>query len=506
MPPGFDQTAVLSQQMRQQMRISPAMRQSFEILQMPLPELQARLRQEAEQNPVVELVDPRTVSLDAAREDFERGERGDAGPEPSGADAPEATDRPEEPSPAGDADGFSQLAEDPDFTDALFQDGGSGELSPDAEERRQFRYDSITRPPSLDEHLLRQLDTLDLAPAERALALQIVGSLDRRGFLATPLADIAQALGADLPAAERALARVQALDPPGIAARDLAECLLLQLGAEGLDDTLAAEMLRKRPDLLERRNPALLASAFGCTEADVRLALADLAALRPDPAAEFDRDAPPTVVPEATVAWRGGRYVVLELAAPDEAPPDATPRLAIREDYRRMAEAPGSAPEVRRYLHGRIRSAEQLGEFARQRRATTLRVAAEIVARQQDFFRLGVSALRPMTMEEIAGALGVNETTVSRAARDRWMRTPRGLVEFRAFFTTGVRTEGGGTVSNRSVQERIRQLVEAEDPARPLADDAIAAALQAEGVHVARRTVAKYRGLLGIPTAALRRR
>lgn len=497
--------------MRQQMRISPQMRQSFEILQMPLQELHARIRQEADRNPVIEVEDPLAVSLDAEREAFAR-EQAD-GPlrpeEPGGRDEPDFPDDTpptDDSDPPHDADGFAQMAEDPDFTDALFQDGGSGDVSPDAEERRQFRYDSISRKPSLDEHLLRQLDALDLAPSDRALALQIVGSLDRNGFLATPLADIAQSLGAGLPEADRALRLVQSLDPPGIAARGLAESLLLQLRAEGLDDTLAAEMLRARPDLLEKRNPALLAKAFQCSEADVRIALADLASLRPVPAEGFAVDEPQYVAPEATVVLRGGTYVVLELAAPDEAPPDGSPVIGIREDYRAMAASPDARPDVRAYLRERIRSAETLREFVSQRRATTLRVAAEIVARQQEFFRRGVEALHPMTMEDVASAIGVNETTVSRAAKDRWMRTPRGIVAFRSFFTTAIAAGDGKSVSNRTVQERVRQLVAAEDPAHPLSDDALCARLKAEGLEIARRTVAKYRGLLGIPPMAARRR
>ena len=525
MSPGFAQTAALSQDMRQQMRISPQMRQSFEILQMPLQALQARIRQEAERNPVIEVADPMSVSLDAERESFTAQERGgDSALGFDGADGPDESDGydgPDEPPDTGRAEtddgseseaapelesGFRQMAEDPDFTDSLFQDGGSGDVSPDAEERRQFRYDSISRKPSLDEHLLRQLDALDLAPAERALALQIIGSLDRNGFLATPLADIAQSLGAGLAEAEQALARVQALDPPGLAARGLAESLLLQLRAEGLDDTLAADILRSRPDLLEKRNPALLAKTFQCTEADIRVALADLAALNPHPAEGFADDEPQYITPEATVVLRGGMYVVLELVAPDEAPPDGSPVISIRGDYRAMADAPDARPDVRSYLRERIRSAEQLREFVAQRRATTLRVAAEIVARQQEFFRRGVAALRPMTMDDVAEAIGVNETTVSRAVKDRWMRTPRGLVAFRDFFTAGIRTEAGGAVSNRTVQERIRQLVAAEDPSRPLSDDALCAALKTEGFEIARRTVAKYRGILGIPAMAERRR
>lgn len=529
MPPGFSQSAILSPSLRQQQRITPQMVQASEILQMPLQELRARIQHEIDTNPVVEVENPLSVSLDAAREEFERREHADAigvddgewDADDASADYPDGDfdpvppadgDAADEPAPdasgadAAPAEGFEQMQSDPDFTDSLFQDGGSGDISPDAEERRQFRYDSITRPPSLEEHLLRQLDALDLSPSDRALAFEVIGSLDERGYLRTPLADIAQGLGVGMDDALRALETVQAMDPPGIAARSLAECLLLQLRAEGLGDTLAAEILETRPDLIERRDPALLARTFHCTEADVRIALDDLRGLRPNPAIDFDVLPAQYVTTEATVVLRGGRYVVLELAAPDEAPDDVTPRIRVADSYRDMAEAPGISKTARDFLRRRIESAEQLGELVAQRRLTTLRVAEAIVDRQQDYFRQGIGALHPMTMGDVAAAIGVDETTVSRAVKGRWMKTPRGTEEFRKFFTTGLRTEGGEAVSNSTVKERIRQLVAAEDPANPLSDGALCEALKAGGVVIARRTVAKYREALRIAPAAERRR
>ena len=500
MPPGFSQSTALSQEMRQQMRISPQMRQAFEILELPLQSLREKIREELDKNPVVEEVRDRLVdSIDAQRDSHEdRAPRAD-GEEPG---EPGAAEAPAD-APAGD---FAEMESDPDFTDALFQDGGSGEFSPDAEERRQFRYDSITRPPSLQEHLLRQLDSQDLPPLDRLLAIQVISALDRRGFLDTPLADIAQGVGAGMEDARRALAIVQAMDPPGVAAADLRESLLLQLRAEGLDDTLAADILRERPDLLERRDLPRLAKAFHCTVDDIRFALRDLESLRPFPAEGFADEPIPFVAPEATVGFRDGRYVVLELEDPANALPDPLPRFRVRRSYRAMSEAPETQADVRKYLRGQIRSADQLREFVEQRRATTLRVAAEIVARQQDYFRHGIAKLHPMTMAEIATAMGVNETTVSRAVKERWMKTPQGVVEFRKFFTGGVQAGDGKTVSNRTVQERIRQLVAAEDPQSPLTDDAIVAALRNEGITIARRTVVKYRGALRIPNYSARRR
>ena len=502
MPLGFAQTTQLSQEMRQQMRISPQMRQAFEVLELPLQDLRAKIREELEKNPVVEEVrNPLGESIDAQREAFAASGGGDGAASPAvPSDAEPSVDTGKEPGE------FAEMESDPEFTDALFQDGGSGEFSPDAEERRQFRYDSITRPTTLHEHLLRQLAAQDLPPVERALALQIVNSLDARGYLETPLADIAQGLGAGMDDAERALAAVQALDPTGVGARDLAECLLLQLRAEGLDDTLAADILRETPDLLARHDLPRIAKTFQCSVDEVRFALGDLKSLQPAPGAAFAPEPIQYIAPEATVGLVRGRYVVLELEDPRNALPDPLPRLRINGQYRAMSESESTGADVRRYLRERIRSAEQLSDFVRQRRETTLRVAAEIVARQQDFFRYGVERLRPMTMGEIAEAMGVNETTISRAVRERWMKTPRGLLEFRSFFTGGLPSGDGKSVSNRSVQERIRQLVAAEDPEHPLTDDAIVEALRKEGVTIARRTVVKYRGILHIPSFTARRR
>ena len=504
MPLGFAQTTQISQEMRQQMRISPQMRQAFEILELPLQDLRAKIREELERNPVVEEARNRLGdSIDAQREAF--AARGDDGAvSPASVAAPSDA---EPPADEGAAPGeFAEMESDPEFTDTLFQDGGSGEFSPDAEERRQFRYDSITRPVTLHEHLLRQLDSQDLPPLDRALALQIVNSLDARGYLEMPLADIAQGLGAGMDDAQRSLAIVQALDPTGVGARDLAECLLLQLRAEGLDDTLAADILRETPDLLARRDLPRIAKAFHCSIDDVRFALGDLKSLQPAPGAAFAPAPIQYIAPEATVGLVRDRYVVLELEDPRNALPDPLPSLRINRQYRALSESEKTGPELRRYLREHIRSAEQLCDFVRQRRETTLRVAAEIVARQQDFFRYGVEKLHPMTMGEIAEAMGVNETTISRAVRERWMKTPRGLLEFRSFFTGGLPSGDGKSVSNRSVQERIRQLVAAEDPEHPLTDDAIVEALRKEGITIARRTVVKYRGILHIPNYSARRR
>lgn len=489
--------------MRQQMRISPQMKQAFEMLQMPLQELMARVGEEAATNPVIEgVVHPREEYLADHRKAFDSAERGETFADGPGNDAPsEAMAAP---------DDIRSLANaDPAATAEFFRDGDSGEWTEDDAERRQFFFDTQTSHESLGEHLRAQLSLFALPPLDRALAEEVVGSLDDRGYLTTPLADIALAHGATLGDAERALRTVQTLDPPGIGARDLAECLLLQLAANGMDDVLAAQMLREQPALVARRDVPALARALHCGTEDVRFAFDDLRALSPAPGAAFAHAEPDVIVPEATVVLRNGRYVVLErqLDGPEARRENPLPRLLIRKAYRERAANDATPPEERRYLRNMLSRADQIQEALEQRRETTLAVAEAIVDRQQDFFDQGVSALRPMTMGDIAAALGVHESTVSRAVAGKWMKTPRGPLEFRSFFTTGLKTDGdGAAVSNKAVQERIRALVHAENPAAPLSDAAIAKALASEGITVARRTVAKYRDILRIPSTSERKR
>ena len=499
------------------MRLSP-------VLEMSQQQVHDRILQEIETNPVVEAVDHvAPESFDEMREAFDAAHRPDVPPAPEAESTGAAAAPTEGDGTALDFDdGFEALARaDADETDLYFQDGGSGEYSPDAEERRQFRYDSISRPESLADHLLGQLAAQDLSPADRELALEVIGSLDPRGYLTTSLADIAQAHGASLDDARRALEAVQAFDPPGIAARTLAECFLLQLAAAGLDDVLAAQFLRERPDFFRPRDPRqpslvpnfqcaaddipVLAGAFDCSEDDVRLALDDLRGLDPAPGERFaepDRD---LIQTDATVVRRGDRYVVLEHEAQANAAPvdaDAEAPFRISPEMRALADAPDTDPAFREELRRRISQAEELAQHVSDRRNVTLAVAAAIVARQQEFFeQRRLDAMRPMLQEDVARDIGVDGSVVSRACKGKWMKTPFGNLKFSDFFSRGL-----GGVPTRTVKDRVRQLVDAEDKASPLSDSAIAAKLLAEGVEIARTTVKKYRNELGIPSSTARKR
>ena len=489
-----------AQRQAQTQTLSAVQRRRLEMLQKPLAALAADLRQAADLNPALVLEDPGAVSLDAARDEFDR-ER-----EPDRADPGEA-----------DAD-FGVLGELGSEADEFYADGGNNEYDPDAEERRQFFFDSIPATESLQGHLLAQLDECALPPEDRALAEQIVGSVDEDGRLAVPLAEIAQSAFRPLADAERLLRLVQGFSPTGVAARDLRECLLLQLLADPATEGSVARRLASDPDafaLLATRDFARVAARLGVSDADVREAVRTFASLDPAPGRAYGAAAPEWVRVELVVRETADGTFEAFL---DE---DALPRLRVSDAWRRRYErarkalagrsgdrsaAARGAREARDWIRDRIRDGEELVDGLAQRQATLLAVARRVVARQQAFFRDGPAALSPLTMGQVAADLGLDESTVSRAVAGKYLRSPRGVAELRSFFRAGIKTATGETIAADRVRSRLRELVAAEDPARPLSDQALAARLAAEGLPVARRTVVKYRGLLGIPPAAERKR
>ena len=496
------QSLGLSQEARlaQRQVLAPQMRRNLALLQAPRAELSRLLREEADVNPALVVEDPGTVSLDEARE-AAAGEPD----EPAGADEPADPD-------------FGVLGELGPDADELYADGGNNEYDPDAEERRQFFFDSIPATESLQEHLLAQLDERGLPPADRELAEQIVGSIDPAGRLETPLADIAQASFRPLADAERMLALVQEFSPTGVGARDLRECLSLQLRADPRSAGPVALRLVSDPDafaLLERRDFAAVAARLGTSEADVATAVRELSALDPAPGRAYSQSRTAWVRPEIVVReTEDGRFE----AFLDE---DGTPRARLSDSWLRrferlkretaaLASDRSKAAKERRaardWMAEKIRAGRDLLDGLSQRSATLLAVARSVTARQQAFFRDGEKALLPLSMSQVATDVGIDESTVSRAVSGKYLRSPRGIAPLRSLFVAGVPNGEGGAVSPNRIQARLREIVAAEDPARPLSDQTVSALLAKEGLPIARRTVVKYRELLGIPAAAERRR
>lgn len=476
----------LSQSMRQKMVMAPQMRQSLELLQTPVMDLRAAVQREIERNPV--LAGTETSPDIAGAQD-----PGGAG---SGleSDAGEDTG---EPSMGADSELLEYFGQD----DYYPYDSASASDVSDAEERRRYFFESQQRGQSLQAYLLEQLEYTEPDGATRAVAEQIIGSIDSSGYMKTPLADIAQATGASLSECERVLHIVQGFDPPGIGARNVGECLLIQLEQAGEGKSLAADIARSCLGMIEQgKTVRQISKACGAEPEEVSAAMARLSELNPKPGLAYGETNAQYVVPEIEVRLEDGRYraFVDETEVP-------VPRISRR--YLRMLEDPSTPEDVREYVRGKIAAALAFIKGLENRQSTIQRVADEIVERQQDFFEKGASALRPMTMLEVASALGVHETTVSRAVSGKYMLSPQGITELRSFFTAGVNAEGGASVSNTAVKEAMRSLVSGENAAAPYTDLELQKKLKdVYGITVARRTVAKYRESAGILPSHLRRR
>jgi len=469
---------VQSQQLQQV--LAPHLRQSLEVLQAPVLELRALIQQEMQANPVME------ESLPPGGESLEV--------EPGTAEVERELDE-------EFAQDFERLAQmDEEWSEYFRQNRMMHPFSADQEARRQFALDSITGPVSLQEHLMSQLLLADLSSAEFKAGEMLIGSLDDAGYLIGSLESFAQATGVARETLQYLLSVIQDFDPVGTGARDLSECLLLQLRRMGRsDDAPECRLVKRHLDLLAAHKYPELAKAMQLTEPEVR-ALAELiSTLDPKPGLRFSPDRTEYAVPEITVVKKDGEYVLVQNN-------EYIPRIRISRHYKQMMDDPETSPEVREYIREKIKAAMLLVKSIGQRQTTLYRIASEIVRVQRDFLELGVAHLRPLTMAQVAEAVGVHETTVSRAASGKYMQTPSGLFEIRWFFTVGLRREGGGEISNETVKDTIARMIADEPASRPLSDAAIEKKLKAEGIQIARRTVAKYRELMDIPPSHLRKR
>jgi len=448
-----------------QQTLGPQMQQSLHILQVPLLELQTVVRQEMESNPVLE----------------------EAPPSPDAASAVPAADP--------ETEALSRLAEE--WREYYAQARSAIGTDPDAGARHQFALDSATADPTLPMHLEAQLPELDLGPEGGRLARFLIASLDEAGYLDTPIEELAKPARTTSEALAETLRAVQSLDPPGIAARNLSECLVLQLNAQGLKDSVEARIVSDHLEALARKRYADIARSLKVSQEQVSRAAARIATLDPRPGRRFQPDPDLVVVPDVTIEKVEGGYVVL--------PNDADlPHLRISDTYKDLM-AGDANPEAREYLREKIRGGKFLIRCIHQRQQTILAIAREIAGRQRDFLDHGPGHLKPMTMAQIASIIGVHETTVSRAIASKYIQTPRGVFEMRSFFTSGYQTSAGESVSSTSVMGAIQELIRSENPQHPLSDQEIIATLTERGIPIARRTVAKYRLRLGILASHLRK-
>ena len=466
-----------SQNLSLQQVLAPQLQQSLLILQAPLLELRNLVQQEMETNPVLEEL--------ATEIGSDEGEE----PKTESATADEAF-----------KEEFDQLAKlDDEWRDYMAQSSSYSARSQDEEEKRQFFFDSIATQETLQQHLMGQLNQTALNAEDRKTAEVIIGNIDDSGFLQSSPEDMAMNTGIPKEEFEHMLTLIQSFHPPGVGALDLRECLLIQLKRTGKQDSLEYKIISEHmPDLGKRRFPEI-ARRMGLSVEQVQKCANNIAQLDPRPGQIF-ADLPQNyVLPDVTVEKIDGEYQVILNG-------EQIPHLRISNTYKDIMAQDGNGSEVKDYIRDKIRSGKFLIKSIHQRQQTISNISHQIVARQREFLDHGSAHLKPMTMVQIADAVGVHETTVSRAISGKYMSTPQGVFEMKYFFTPGYQTASGEAMSNTSVKEAILDLVRSEDGSSPLSDKEVVEILSERGIPIARRTVAKYRTELNILPSNMRRK
>jgi RNA polymerase sigma-54 factor len=479
----------LSLGLRQEQRLTPQLIQSMNILQLPLMALEAKVREEMERNPALEETEADVVRPEAG-DKFEQAEM--------------------EPSPENRElmEGFTRLDQFSreygiDDSDQMFgrprADTGERDAKMDA------MANTASRPESLNEHLMGQWAFMDIEDDRLSEAGElIINYIEADGYLRTPLSDIAEQHVPPFSPEEmeEALSWVQTLEPAGIGARDLRECLLIQLDMLADEEDVELERLlveNHLPDIEKNRFP-VIAKATGRSLEDIKHAMHNLGRLHPKPGILVGDREVPRVAPDVLVDYAedGDGYTV-RLARGN------SPRLRISDTYRKMLQDCRHNKEARDFIRKNLESAGALIDAIAYRRNRLLEVAEEVVERQRDFLDIGPTGLKVLRMSELADKLGCDPSTISRTVADKYVQTPRGIFPLRYFFTGGTESGDGEGTSWDSVKARVQSIVTAEDKKNPLSDEVIAARLQAEGIDVSRRTIAKYRQQLHIPAARQRR-
>ena len=459
----------LKQSLSQQQTLAPQMRKSLEILQSSTLELGQLVQQALETNPVLEDI-TETVSLD------------DDSADPDEADSLEYMNE-----------------TDDDWRDRSILEGKSSPWTSDDEERRQRIYDSIVAPETLQQHLQHQLDQSMVDPEIRECAQAILGNLDSRGFLDMTCKALGVRMGFKPDHLAAGLALVQSFDPAGIGASGIPESLLLQLERSNGKNTIEYKVvLNHLEDLARRRHPQI-ARALGTNVERIAEAATRIGRLTPNPGGEFDPTGNPYILPDAVIEKDDDGQWHARLTG------EHLPNLRINDFYKDMIGKNGIDTKARQFLRDQIRDGRSLIHAISLRQETILAITHKLIEHQPMFLRKGHRHLRPLTMSDIADELNLHATTISRAVSGKYVLTPHGLMEMRAFFATGYQTTNGEEVSNAGVREAIQQLVGSENQEKPLSDEFLMKSLHKQGIKVARRTIAKYREQLGILPSHLRK-
>jgi len=473
-------------QLKQEMKINPRLYQAMDLLYMPLLDLQQHIKQEMLNNPFLELEEPAVTEEETVPTEPEKEEK--------------------------------EREEEIDWEEILLDGFEAGGRRAEYEEREYYEPVTVDTK-DLGDHLREQLMLMRLSERDMLLGEEIIGNVDDDGYLTCSLEEVVASLNRwldeegerwsedgrkpdpfSVEEAERMLRVIQGFEPPGIAARDLRECLLLQMQDAGAEDTLAYRIVRDFFDQLINHRWSEISKELSITPRDVQAAADEVAKLDPKPGLKYAAPADNYVTPDLVVEKIDGEYLVFLNDT-------SLPRLKLSRTYREIAKDKNKFKgENKEFISNKLNSANWMIQAIEQRRQTMLKVMNFIVDRQREFFEKGVQYLKPLTLREVAEVINMHESTVSRVTNEKFVQTPRGVLPLKFFFSSGLSTTSGEDVSARGIKAKIQKLVDEEEAKRPLTDQAIVNILKQVGIQIARRTVAKYRDQLGILSARMRKR
>ena len=461
-------------------------------------EVQSLLERERQADPADQAILEKVDSADTLQV-YDGGQESDSPSEGATSEGvmetPEIAAAPEEAAKT-ETDPFDEIDFGSFFDDYL----DPGFKSPAGESVEKPSFETfLSSPVTLNDYLQSQLSVLVLPERVRQAANSIIGNLEESGYLTTPLEEIAVAEGLSLEDVRAGLQAVQSLDPSGVGATTLRECLLLQLEARGSRNSVAWDIVHDHLKLLEARQPAQLAKMLGRPPEHIQIALNVIRHLDPAPGLRYSGGGARQVEPDVYITKDGEDYLI-------NLNEDDVPQLRLNGEYKRMIDREQEPnKDVRNYVKERYASALQLIKNIEQRKQTILRVCQSIVRRQTEFLEFGIDQLKPMMIKEVAEEIGVHPSTVSRAVANKYAHTPQGVFELRYFFSEAVQGPSGSATPLLIVKRRVKKMIEDENSAHPLTDEQITARLQSEGIQVTRRTVAKYREDMKIPSTHQRR-
>jgi RNA polymerase sigma-54 factor len=490
----------MSQQMQQKMILAPRMIQSMEILQLPIMALQERIQQELQENPVLELRET-TEEPAASEEEAEALAQQETAPQPDPSDPERELVIDDKGNNEEDFDRYEALAQE--WADHFSEEHrpSSNRMDDEGDKKHDAMQNMAARPQSLQDYLADQLAFLDATPEQIRLIRYLLTHIDDKGYLVGDLLEIGKGYDKLVTPEqlEEALHILQKLDPRGVGARNLEECLLLQLTPETPHrDVVRVLILNHLADLEHNRLP-VIQKRTGFDLHTIQEAIETLKHLNPRPGAQFTADNIPYVVPDIAVErTEEGEYTVRLLD-------DWTPSIYISRRYIELYRDKAADPKAKEYLKRKIQAAHWLMESIEQRRSTLEKVTRAIIQHQRAFLDRGPEYIEPLKMQQIADQVGVHVTTVSRAVDDKWVQTPRGIFPLKRFFGGGTQTANGEEVAWETIKQKLLEIISNEDKAEPLSDEDLVAKLSEAGYPVARRTVTKYRKMLNVQSSRQRK-